>query len=174
MRLSPSLCQLLKEHFLKSSEKWLLDKVLKVGAMERMNEWITRTYRVGRDSVLEGKILKYFKGPTCIFCEMPEQSDYKPEGEFVCSKCSVRLVEMSQDELKQGIDYLKTKREKLCLFNFQAIDNKIKALEIFIREEHEQRKPIERNFNRERAFRPNRIEKINTGRFAAESRFTFL
>ena len=118
--------------------------------------------------------LKYSKGVTCLFCEMPEQSAYKPEGEFVCSKCSVRFVEMSQDALKQIIEYLKANREKLCLFNFEAIDNKIKALEIFIGEEHEQRKPVERNFNRARAFRPNRAEKINTGRFAAESRFTVL
>ena len=115
--------------------------------MERdIVDWVVPKSAESKDSdKKEAKVLKYTNGAVCLFCEMPEQSKCKPEGEFVCSRCAVRFVEMTQDELKQGVEYLKANREKLCLFNFEAIDNKIKALEIFIGEEHEQRKPIRYN-----------------------------
>ena len=43
------------------------------GNMEAMKDWIKRTGGLGRDSVPIGKVLNYYEGATCLFCEIPEQ-----------------------------------------------------------------------------------------------------
>ena len=107
---------------------------------------------------------------------MPEQSDHKPEGEFVCSKCTIRFAEMAQTELKQGIDFLKANREKFCLFNFQAIDDKIKAVEMFLEDDNEQRKPIRYNqrvVDRKRTAGSIRHQERKPGLFEARAAAAF-
>ena len=79
----------------------------------------------------------------CLFCEWPETGNYKPPkgSVYVCSNCTQLFIRMSQDTLKGGINFLEENIEKLCVFNFGIIENKIKALKMFVGEEHEQRKP---------------------------------
>ena len=87
---------------------------------------------------------------SCLFCEMPEATEnrkYKPpkDSEYVCGRCTDRFSRMSQDALKDGIKYLENNKETLCVFNFEIIENKIKAINMFVREEYEQRKPTRYN-----------------------------
>ena len=83
----------------------------------------------------------------CLFCEMPETGEYKPPkgAEYVCSACTQHFINMSQDTLKDGIKFLENNKETLCVFNFEIIENKIKAINMFVREEYEQRKPTRYN-----------------------------
>ena len=83
----------------------------------------------------------------CLFCEIPEAGEYKsPKGtEYVCSDCTQHFINMSQDNLKDGIKFLENNKETLCVFNFEIIENKIKAINMFVGEEHEQRKPTRYN-----------------------------
>ena len=83
----------------------------------------------------------------CLFCGLPETGKYKPpkDTEYVCSDCTQLFIRMSQDTLKGGINFLEDNKEKLCVFNFEIIENKIKALKMFGGEEHEQRRPTRYN-----------------------------
>ena len=80
---------------------------------------------------------------SCLFCEMSETREYKPPrgDEYVCSDCTQHFINMSQDTLKEGITFLENNKETLCVFNFETIENKIKAINMFVQEEYEQRKP---------------------------------
>ena len=83
----------------------------------------------------------------CLFCELPETGKYKSpkDTEYVCSDCTQLFIRMSQDTLRGGINFLEDNKEKLCVFNFEIIENKIKALKMFVGEEHEQRRPTRYN-----------------------------
>ena len=74
----------------------------------------------------------------CLFCGLPETGKYKPpkDTEYVCSDCTQLFIRMSQDTLKGGINFLEDNKEKLCVFNFEIIENKIRALKMFVGEEH--------------------------------------
>ena len=83
----------------------------------------------------------------CLFCNLPETGKYKlpKDIEYVCGDCTQLFIRMSQDTLKGSINFLEDNKEKLCVFNFEIIENKIKALKMFVEEEHEQRKPTRYN-----------------------------
>ena len=102
---------------------------------------------------------------TCQFCEMAEK--YKPlKGSiFLCSRCVNRFIDMTQEQLKALQGYYIENRETLCVENFDLIDSKIKTLDMFIGEEHEQYRPEakhRRNINRERVVRAigNKAQRI--------------
>ena len=86
----------------------------------------------------------------CLFCEVPETGEYKPPKgiEYVCSDCTQHFINMSQDTLKDGIKFLENNKETLCVFNFEIIENKIKAINMFVGEDYEQRKPVSKNHRR--------------------------
>ncbi len=108
-------------------------------------------------------------GRNCLFCEKPEKK-YRPSKgiEFVCSRCTGRFVEMSQDSLGEGILYLELNKANFCLLgDYTVIDNKIKALNMFIEEEHHapinpkaRKRHIGKHLDRRGNLKADRFDKI--------------
>ena len=85
---------------------------------------------------------------TCLFCEHPEKGYTPPKGvEFVCSKCVNRFCDMERKWLKTSILWLEESKERLCLLgDYTVVDNKIKALKMFLEDINEQRRPKTKKF----------------------------
>ena len=116
-------------------------------------------------------------GMTCLFCEHPERKPPK-DTEFVCSRCTGRFVEMSQDALKDGIDYLEVNKANFCLLvDYTVIDNKIKALKMFVEEEQHapvnpkaRKRHIGKHLDRRGDLKANRFDKIAARGIAKQRR----
>ena len=118
----------------------------------------------------ENGLKKKEAGMNCLFCEKPE-TNYKPQGSFVCSRCVQTFLAADQDYLKWVHD--------LAIKN--SMTGKAWAIESFLIPEEEDGKQVNsksrtrdvrKHFDRRGNLKADRFDKIAARGFAKSRRLS--